>query len=53
MRHLFGSCGSAARHDVLIAADADLFPDEESEHAVWLAHQKANRSKNVEKMDEG
>ena len=45
MRRLFGSCGSAARQDVLIAAGADLFSGEESEHAAWLARRKAKKGK--------
>ena len=50
MRRQFGSVGSAARHDVQIAAAADLFSDEESEHAAWLAHRKAEKKKARRKM---
>ena len=41
MRRLFGYRGSAARQDVLVAADADVSSWDENEHAAWLAHRKA------------
>ena len=37
MRRLFGSCGSVARQDVVVAADAGLSSRDEIDHAPWEA----------------
>ena len=37
MRRLFGSCGSVARQDVVVAADAGLSSGDEVDPAPWEA----------------
>ena len=43
MRRLFCPCGNAARQDVLLAADVDTAPEEESDYAAWAAYRKAKK----------
>ena len=44
MRRLFGPCGSASRHGVLVARDIDTV-SEEGDFEAWAAYRKAKRAK--------
>ena len=43
MQRLFGPCGDASRHDVLVAQDMDTASEKEDFEA-WLAYRKAKRA---------
>ena len=48
---LVGSCGSAARQDVLVDTDADLFSENENDHAAWLAYRKAEKGQDFARKE--
>ena len=52
MRRLLGSCGSAARQDTLVAADANSSSAEKNDLAAWLAYRKATK-KNFARKEKG
>ena len=52
MSRLFGSCGSEASQDVLVAADVDLSSEDEREHAAWAAYREAKKKGNLATTEE-
>ena len=43
MRRLFGPCGGAGRHDVLVAADLDVSSGKGADNEAWVAYRKATK----------
>ena len=52
-RRLFGPCGYASRHDVLVAAGMNASPGEEIDFEAWVAYRKAKKKGGEKKREEG